>query len=114
MITFILGEDRHVKYFVHSIGQYDYFVIKDAKFSLLHNGKQEAAGVCTIEKDEEKNGYYVDVKIQPVQKSRMYTLEIELKIADEIIREENEKSERSIEEVREEKQIKEKDKQPQK
>ena len=39
MITFILGEDRHVKYFVHSIGQYDYFVIKDAKFSLLHNGK---------------------------------------------------------------------------
>ena len=43
MITFILGEDRHVKYFVHSIGQYDYFVIKDAKFSLLHNGKQEAA-----------------------------------------------------------------------
>ena len=81
MITFILGEDRHVKYFVHSIGQYDYFVIKDAKFSLLHNGKQEAAGVCTIE-----NGYYVDVKIQPVQKSRMYTLEIELKIADEIIK----------------------------
>ena len=45
MITFILGEDRHVKYFVHSIGQYDYFVIKDAKFSLLHNGKQEAAFV---------------------------------------------------------------------
>ena len=85
MITFILGEDRHVKYFVHSIGQYDYFVIKDAKFSLLHNGKQEAAGVCTIEKDEEKNGYYVDAKIQPVQKSRMYTLEIELKIADEIM-----------------------------
>ena len=49
MITFILGEDRRVKYFVHSIGQYDYFVIKSAKFSLLHNGKQEAAGVCTIE-----------------------------------------------------------------
>ena len=43
MITFILGEDRHVKYFVHSIGQYDYFVIKDAKFSLLHNGKQEVS-----------------------------------------------------------------------
>ena len=38
----------------------------------------------------------------------------QLKIADEIIREENEKSERSIEEVREEKQIKERDKQPQK
>ena len=38
----------------------------------------------------------------------------QLKISDEIIREENEKSGRSIEEVREEKQIKEKDKQPQK
>lgn len=35
MITFILGEDRHVKYFVHSIGQYDYFVIKDAKIFVV-------------------------------------------------------------------------------
>ena len=69
MITFILGEDRHVKYFVHSIGQYDYFVIKDAKFSLLHNGKQEAAGVCTIEKDEEKNGYYVMQKYNQCKKA---------------------------------------------
>lgn len=86
MITFILGEDRHVKYFVHSVDQYDYFAIKEANFSLLHNGKEEAAGVCTIERDEEKNGYYVDTKIQPMQKSRMYTLEIELKIADEIIK----------------------------
>ena len=63
MITFILGEDRHVKYFVHSVDQYDYFAIKEANFSLLHNGKEEAAGVCTIERDEEKNGYYVDTKI---------------------------------------------------
>ena len=55
MITFILGEDRHVKYFVHSVDQYDYFAIKEANFSLLHNGKEEAAGVCTIERDEEKN-----------------------------------------------------------
>ena len=49
MITFILGEDRHVKYFVHSVDQYDYFAIKEANFSLLHNGKEEAAGVCTKE-----------------------------------------------------------------
>ena len=87
MITFILGEDRHVKYFVHSIGQYDYFVIKDAKFSLLHNGKQRGSRrLYNRKKTKEKNGYYVDAKIQPVQKSRMYTLEIELKIADEIIK----------------------------
>lgn len=70
MITFILGEDRHVKYFVHSVDQYDYFAIKEANFSLLHNGKEEAAGVCTIERDEEKNGYYVDTKIQPMQKKQ--------------------------------------------
>ena len=44
MITFILGEDRHVKYFVHSIGQYDYFVIKDAKFRccIMASKRQQA------------------------------------------------------------------------
>ena len=70
MITFILGEDRHVKYFVHSIGQYDYFVIKDSKFSLLQNVKQEAAGVCTIEKTKKKNVYMFKVKIQQKKKKK--------------------------------------------
>ena len=41
---------------------------------------------CEIEKDEEKHGYYIDVKIQPAQKSKLYVLEITLKIADEIIK----------------------------
>ena len=54
MITFILGEDRHVKYFVHSIGQYDYFVIKDAKFSLLHNGKQGQQAFVQSKKTKRK------------------------------------------------------------
>ena len=44
------------------------------------------SNIPTRDKLTYKNGYYVDVKIQPVQKSRMYTLEIELKIADEIIK----------------------------
>lgn len=39
MITFILGEDRHVKYFVHSIGKYEYFAVKEAQFSLIYNGE---------------------------------------------------------------------------
>lgn len=86
MITFILGEDRHVKYFVHSIGKYEYFAIKKAKFRLYRNGQEEASGECTIERDEEKNGYYIDAKIKPERRSRMYTFEIELKIADEIIK----------------------------
>ena len=47
-------------------------------------------------------------------RSMLKDVKKQLKIADEIIREENEKSERSIEEVREEKQTKERDKQPQK
>ena len=85
MITFILGEDRHVKYFVHSIGKYEYFAVKEAQFSLIYNGEEEISGECEIEKDEEKHGYYIDVKIQPAQKSKLYVLEITLKIADEII-----------------------------
>ena len=54
MITFILGEDRHVKYFVHSIGKYEYFAVKEAQFSLIYNGEEEISGECEIEKDEEK------------------------------------------------------------
>ena len=74
--------------------------------------------------DEIKNqGYTVD-EIRSLKehyknkyaelRSMLKDVKKQLKIADEIIREENEKSGRSIEEVREEKQIKEKDKQPQK
>ena len=40
MITFILGEDRRVKYFVHSIGKYEYFAVKEAQFSLIYNEKK--------------------------------------------------------------------------
>ena len=56
MITFILGEDRHVKYFVHSIGKYEYFAVKEAQFSLIYNGEEEISGECEIEKEEEKHG----------------------------------------------------------
>ena len=48
--------------------------MKEAQFSLIYNG------------EEEKHGYYIDVKIQPAQKSKLYVLEITLKIADEIIK----------------------------
>ena len=50
------------------------------------NGEEEISGECEIEKEEEKHGYYIDVKIQPAQKSKLYVLEITLKIADEIIK----------------------------
>ena len=49
-------------------------------------GKKKQQAYVQSKEMKKKNGYYVDAKIQPMQKSRMYTLEIELKIADEIIK----------------------------
>ena len=69
MITFILGEDRHVKYFVHSVDQYDYFAIKEANFSLLHNGKEEAAGACTIERKQGDDGGNLMIRIEKIELS---------------------------------------------
>ena len=83
MIRFILGEDRHVKYFVHSV-QSEYFVIKEASWRLLHNGEVGSSGVCQV--SQEDRGSYVDVKLQPTCKSRLYVLEITLRIADEMIK----------------------------
>lgn len=83
MIRFILGEDRHVKYFVHSVKE-EYFVIKQASFELLNQGEVEASGMCEVVQEE--NGSFVDVKLQPLHRSRNYELEITLLIADEVIK----------------------------
>lgn len=83
MIKFILGEDRHVKYFVHA-GQYEYFVIKNANWKLLYNGEAEAEGLCECNRVE--NGYELDAKIQPLQRSRHYEMEITIEVVDEIIK----------------------------
>ena len=71
-----------------------YIVDIHARLSVCRKGSdairvvnsREIAADCEIEKDEEKHGYYIDVKIQPAQKSKLYVLEITLKIADEIIK----------------------------
>lgn len=83
MIRFILGEDRHVKYFVHSVKS-EYFVIKEATYELMYNGEIEASGSCEVVQEE--NGSNVDVKLQPKYRSNLYTLEITLMIADEVIK----------------------------
>ena len=83
MIHFILGEDRHVKYFVHSVKS-EYFVVKDAAYELIYNGEVEASGNCEV--IQEENGSYVDAKLQPKYRSNLYVLEITLMIADEIIK----------------------------
>lgn len=83
MIRFILGEDRHVKYLVHSVKQ-EYFTIKEAAFRLIYDGEVETEGTCEVVREED--GYSVDAKIQPLNRSRLYVLEITLRIADEVIK----------------------------
>ncbi|MFR2900242.1 hypothetical protein [Hungatella sp.] len=83
MIRFILGEDRHVKYFVHSVKS-EYFVVKDATYELIYNGEVEASGSCEL--TQEEDGSFVDVKLQPMYRSNLYILEITLMIADEVIK----------------------------
>lgn len=83
MIRFILGEDRHVKYFVHSVKS-EHFAIKEATFELTYDGETEATGECGIAQQE--GGCYVDAKLQPLRRSRLYVLEITLLIADEVIK----------------------------
>lgn len=83
LIRFILGEDRHVKYFVHSV-ENEYFVVKEAVFRLLYDGTVEVSGDCEIICEE--GGVYVDAKIQPEHRSKLYKLEISLRIADEVVK----------------------------
>lgn len=83
MIRFILGEDRHVKYLVHSVKQ-EYFMIKEAAFRLIYDGEVETEGICEVIREED--GYSVDAKIQPKNRGRLYMLEITLHIADEVIK----------------------------
>lgn len=85
MIQFILGEDRHVEYFVHSVKS-EYFVIKDAEYKLFHDGQLEDAGPCDVLWDEARRGCSVDAKLQPKNKSTRYMLELTLSIADEVIK----------------------------
>lgn len=83
MIRFILGEDRHVQYFVSSVKS-QYFVIKKATYELLYDGQVETAGECEVVKADD--GCYVDAKLEPRNRSRRYELEITLLIADETIK----------------------------
>ena len=85
LIRFILGEDRHVKYFVHSVRS-EYFSVKEASWQLLYDGRVEASGECEVLRDEELNGWYVDTKLQPENRGRLYVLELTLGIADEVIK----------------------------
>lgn len=83
MIRFILGEDRHIKYFVHT-EKNEYFVIKEATFALIYNGEVEASGICNVTR--EANGNYLDIQLQPEHRSRKYDIEVAICVADETIK----------------------------
>lgn len=85
MVTFILGEDRYVWYFVHS-PKMEYFSVKDAAFRLMHGQDAEAEGVCEVRWNEEKRGIDLNCKLQPTRRSKLYRLELTLRVADEIIK----------------------------
>lgn len=84
MIKFILGEDRHIKYAVISPEQ-SAFKIQEATWRLIRDETEEASGQCQIIHDEKTGESWVDAKLQPEYKSKLYELEITLKIADETI-----------------------------
>ncbi|RHS65870.1 hypothetical protein DW954_09265 [Clostridium sp. AM45-5] len=86
MFRFIRGEERHLKFFVHST-ENERFKVKEAQWRLLLKGEEEASGVCEVYEAEcSKYGWEVDAKISPLTVSRCYELEITLKISDEIVK----------------------------
>lgn len=80
MIDFILGEHRHVKYYVHA-GENEYVVVKSARYELLYKGIPEVKGDCVVERHG--NGVYLDIMLEPKMKSQLYELVLILEIADE-------------------------------
>ena len=82
MIRFILGEDRHVKFRIHSTDG-EPFTIREGTYRLLYAGEEEAAGECHIIEDVTER--FLDIKLQPLKRSKCYILEITLKIADEVV-----------------------------
>lgn len=82
MVKFILGEDRHVKFLVHS-NKNERFEITEASWELLMYGKAELSGTCTITVENQEN--YLDVKLMP-QKTGTYTLMLTYSVGDEIIK----------------------------
>jgi len=78
-IDFILGEDKHVRFLVHS-SKNDEFTIHSAKYELYLDTALEQSGDGTID------GHYIDVKLNPLTKSSLYKLIITYVIADETLK----------------------------
>lgn len=81
MVNFILGEDKHVKFAVHS-RKLEPFSISSAMYDLYYDGQLEGSGPCEVL--QEDSGLYLDIKISPEYRSAKYQLIITYTIADEV------------------------------
>lgn len=82
MIRFIRGEDRHVKFRVHSAAGED-MIVESASYSFARYGAVEASGLCEIINDGKQP--VLDMKLFPCE-SGMYILEITYQVADETLK----------------------------
>ena len=79
MINYILGEDKYVRFRVVSLKNEDFEILK-ATYKLYKDKSLEAEGDCKIKE------HYITVKLNPLQKSMRYCLEVTYYIADEILK----------------------------
>lgn len=82
MVKFILGEDRHIKFLVHS-NKNEHFEITEAAWELLKAGKVEQSGACVVSVENEKN--YLDIKLSPRQLGTYYLM-LTYTVGDETIK----------------------------
>ena len=80
MISFILGEHKHVRFAVYSRKE-ETFSINSASWELYYDGQLEASGQCNIENLD--TGLYLDIMLEPQYRSRKYQLLITYLVGDE-------------------------------
>lgn len=83
MVKFIQGEDRYVKFEVHSVEK-EQVIVESARYALIIHGAAEKEGNCDIMTDDDGTAI-IRVKINPSEKG-YYELEITYCIADETLK----------------------------
>ena len=81
MIEFIRGEDKHVKFRVHSAKGED-MIVKSANYTFERYGEVEADGQCEVINDGEQP--ILDMKLYP-RETGHYRLQITYLVADETL-----------------------------
>ncbi len=82
MIKFLKGEDKHVKFRVHSAAGED-MIVESASYSFTWYGEVKASGACEIINDGEQP--ILDMKLYPDEVGT-YLLEITYQVADETLK----------------------------